>query len=916
MTQRTTILLALVAGLWSSAASAQELPSNKSIAAAGATLGPSVEGVTEYRWPNGFRALLAPDASKSKATVALHVFVGSRQESYGEHGIAHLFEHMLFKRTAKIPSIKKLLNAWGSSFNAFTSEDSTVYVETIPAKPEFIRGAIDLEAQRLRSAIISRDELATEWTVVRNELEWRESKPELSTVERMQSAAYRWHNYGKSTIGPASDIEGISNEKLKAWYATYYQPDNAMLVVTGKVDAPQVLAWIGSSFGKMVKPKRILPAMYTREPTQDGPKSIQVFRAGGNPFVAAAYHVPALSDPDSPAIEVLQIVLGATPGGRLYKALVETKKAAGVGCSVPWSFDPGVFTCFATVNAGQAIAPAKDALLSAIEAFQAPADEEVSRAKSSLAKDYQNITDDPEILARELGVHASYGDWRLLYWIRDSDQKVTTADVAKAAKKYLLESNRTLGEFIPGANPVRAEIAARSDSQELLKGFTGGAQVAAGEAFDSSVDSIEARTKRLTLPSGAKLALLEKKTTGETVQVRIVLPMGSQASLKGKSTIADVTADMLMLGTTNRTPQQIKDQLDTLKAELDVRQDGQEVVAALSVKRPQLASALEILGDVLRHPKFESKEFEKLASETINDLERRKVDPIYVSQLRMIQQVSGRKPGEFLYPQSDQEAVAATKAATVAQARDFYERFYGGTTAAISVVGDFDRAAVVEQLKGIFDGWKAKEAYVRIPRLFSKNPHGAETIDTPDKPMGAEFRGQAVAVSDEAVDFPALNAGAYILGGGVMQGRIPERLREKEGLSYAAQTVFQCSPHDKRAVFISLAIFAPKNLQKVQRYMREELAKAISGGVTEEELKRAKEALANDAATARSDDKKLADQLAQGLLAGRTLAYDRELERATAALTVAQVGAALKKYLDVDAMWDAVAVDEKAAGAK
>ena len=232
----------------------------------------TIEGITEYHLDNGLQVLLYPDDSKPTVTVNLTVFVGSRQEGYGETGMAHLLEHMVFKGTPNHPHIPKVLQERGARFNGTTWVDRTNYFETLPATGDNLEFAIRLEADRMveNSYHQAGENLLSEMTVVRNEFEMGENSPANLLNQRVMSTAFDWHNYGKSTIGNRSDIERVPIRNLQAFYKKHYQPDNAMLVVAGKFETAQALQLIEKYFGTIPKPKRKLDVTYTEEPPQDG----------------------------------------------------------------------------------------------------------------------------------------------------------------------------------------------------------------------------------------------------------------------------------------------------------------------------------------------------------------------------------------------------------------------------------------------------------------------------------------------------------------------------------------------------------------------------------------------------------------------------------------------------------------------
>lgn len=309
----------------------------------------SVEGITEYQLANGLRVLLFPDITKETITVNITYLVGSKHENYGETGMAHLLEHLVFKGTPRHPNIPQELTERGARPNGTTWTDRTNYFETFRATEENLRWALDLEADRMVNSFIAKKDLDSEMTVVRNEFEAGENIPWNVIRQRILSAAFEWHNYGKTTIGARSDIENVPIDRLQNFYRTYYQPDNAVLVVAGKIDEEKTIAMVNDYFGPIPKPERVLPEFYTRDPDQDGEKSVIVRRVGDAQIVGAAFKTSALSHEDAAPLEVLSSILTDNPSGRLYKALVDTQIASYVYGNVHLWKDPGIMMAFAEV---------------------------------------------------------------------------------------------------------------------------------------------------------------------------------------------------------------------------------------------------------------------------------------------------------------------------------------------------------------------------------------------------------------------------------------------------------------------------------------------------------------------------------------------------------------------------------------
>src|SRR6202790_633760 len=273
----------------------------------------SIEGVSEYQLANGLQILLYPDESSTTLSVNVTYRVGSRQESYGETGMAHLLEHLMFKGTPTHPKIPDELTSHGAQANATTAEDRTNYFETLPATPANLEWALGLEADRMTHSFIAQKDLDSEMTVVRNEFERGENDPTRILRERVLETAYLWHNYGHPTIGARADIEGVPIERLQKFYHTYYQPDNATLIVTGKFDQKATLVYIEKSFGAIPKPTRVLPNVYTVEPTQDGEREVTLRRTGSQQILMLAFHVPSDAHPDSVSLSLLTSLLNEMP---------------------------------------------------------------------------------------------------------------------------------------------------------------------------------------------------------------------------------------------------------------------------------------------------------------------------------------------------------------------------------------------------------------------------------------------------------------------------------------------------------------------------------------------------------------------------------------------------------------------------
>lgn len=876
-----------------------------------------VEGITEYRLSNGLRVLLAPDASKPTTTVNITYLVGSRHENYGETGMAHLLEHMVFKGTTSRGNVFEELGKRGMDFNGTTFYDRTNYYETFPANPDSLKWALEMEADRMVNSLIARKDLDTEFSVVRNEMESGENNPHMMLWQRMASTAFDWHNYGKSTIGARSDVENVKIENLQNFYRKYYQPDNAVLLVAGKFEANNTLAWIQQLFGAIPKPKRVLEPTYTQDPAQDGNREVTVRRTGDSQLSAVLYHTAAASHPDSAAMAALSEVLGGTPNGRLHQNLVEKKLAVNVS---PWNFElaeRGYVLFMAELSKTQSLTEVRKVLLEELESLpkKPVTEEELKRAKASLLSDIDKTINDPQKLAVQLSESIANGDWRLFFLQRDRIENLKLADLQSVAANYFKESNRTLGQFIPTATPDRSKLPEPVDVAKLVADYKGKAAASEGEVFDISPANIEKRTQRLALANGMKLILTPKKTRGETVSGVFTLRFGDEASLFNQATSSSLTANLLMRGAGNLQRSEISAKLDELKTQIEVTGGGQTITVRFDTVRKNLPEVQNLIRDILRKPSFAEKEFDLLVQESTAGLESQRSDPNAMGSQAMALALEVYKKGDIRASRSLDESIGALKAAKLEQVKQFHSNYYGANHSEFALVGDFDSEAVKSQLTQLFGDWVSPKAYTRLKAETKSAQPGAIHLEAPDKANAFFLAGLPLALQDSEKDFIPLQLANRVLGGGA-KSRLLGRLREKDGLSYGAGSQLSASSFEPSGMWVLYAIYAPQNLGKLKAAVQEELTKFVKDGITAEELADAKKGLQEERKINRAQDRSLAAGHVAQTAANRTMAYTEKVDAQIEASTLEEVNAAIRKTLDPAKFLNVYAGDFAAAAQK
>jgi zinc protease len=866
----------------------------------------SVEGVKEYHLSNGLQILLVPDAAQTNVVVNVVYHVGSRQEGYGETGMAHLLEHMMFKPSRKFSSIKQTIADKGAFANGTTFYDRTDYYEVLPATDSNLVWALDMESDRMVNSLMRNEDLQKEFSVVRNEFEAGENNPSQILLERVLSTMYLWHNYGKSTIGSKEDIERVPIGSLAAFYRKYYQPDDATLIVGGKIDEEKTLALISKYFGKISKPARIITPPYTVEPPQDGERYVELRRNGDIPSIGMAYHTPAYSDKDYVANDAVMSILTNDPSGYFYKALVETKLATKVTSWSLTSYDPG-FTYFGcSVPKDKNLDSAKNAFLAAANSLSTLVitQEDLDRAKNALKKQVSDMQTNTLGFSIGLAEVIGAGDWRLFYVYRDRLDALTLADVQADLKKYYLPSNRTVGVFIPDKAAERVVVGDRPDVNGLVKDYKGRATVAQTETFESSIENIKKKTEYGGLPNGLKYALLKKPVKGDKVYANFILKIGDESSLTGKNSIPMLTARMLKSGTATKSKKDINDLLDKLKTSIDIsggNGDAGTVQINMVSDKENINAALDLLADMLLHPSFDKNEYDKMLIDINSELEANRSDPQYVASDAFSRKMSLYAKGHPLYNESIDETIGDLKTTSVDDVKKFYGDFYGAGHGYVAFVGNIDPAAIKTFLAQNLGTFASKQAYTEIPVKYFDVKGSLDVINIPDKKNATLYGGINMPLKEGDPEYAALDMANLMLGGGgFLSSRIPKRLREKEGMSYGAGSFI--SPNYKYAVCTwgVYAIFNPMYKNRLDSALRDEIGKALQEGFTADEYKKSVAGWMGTRKTILGIDQYLSYHLASCIEQGKDLAFETAYEDKVSKLSVDEVNAALRKYISAD----------------
>jgi zinc protease len=847
----------------------------------------TVEGISEYRLPNGLKILLIPDSSKPTTTVSMIYQVGSKHESVGQTGYAHLLEHMMCKGSKNYPQILQQLLTRGMKSNAFTFQDYTLYYATFESSENELNWVLSMEADRMQNAQVLKSELDTEMTVVRNELELRENNSYDMLFKRVQAVAFDWHGYGHSTIGEKSDIENVNIDQLRQFYHTYYRPDNAVLVVAGKFAADTVLPVISRQFGSITAFKSALPKISTLEPAQQGERQVFVRKKSKESRMMLAYHKPSLLHPDYAALKMA--------GAMLSSGREQRNKAGDIFLS---NFAPG-FNMAGNVENGLVVFStngftSKDMeegpkeMIKKVETFgkNSLSQQELDLFKNAYVNQFISTMNNPQTLSLRLSDYIAAGDWRLLFVEKNRVASLTTTQVEDAAKRYFVKENRTTGILLAEDKSTDTQMPPSPPLAEVMKDFSYVDQYAAVAEFDRTVSNIAKNTQRIKI-GNIETALLSKPTRGQTVEVNLVLHWGDEKTLFNKRWVEFMTMQGLLNGT-NRYGR------ESLQAE---RQKAQirGSVTKFTTDRSHLKQALQLMMENLKQPSF-AQAYNQL-SEFKQEWQKLHTDPQQLIQNEMARHFNAYPAGDVRAYETSQQIAAALGAIKPTDLIDFHKNFYGASSGHLAIIGDFDVEEVKTVLSQEFKDWESKSPYAESHKTYVERPALYKFIDTPGKENGFFLAKLNLPVGINDKDFIALQVIDHLIGGNTLGSRLGQRVRVKEGWSYGISSDISPYNNDACSTWEIKASAASANIDKLKQAVLEELRLVVSKGFSQDELATAKTGLLQQWQQSRNNDKSLTEQWNSVMHTNDDYSWYARREQAVQNLSLEQLNKAAKKYL-------------------
>ena len=870
-----------------------------------ARLDAQTAGVSSYVLPNGFKIILAAYPSATNARIELLVKTGSKLEGYGETGMAHLLEHMLFKSAGKRADLKSDLTALGAKWNGTTSDDRTNYFETVAAEPKKIDEVIRIEADRFIRASFTREHLASEMTVVRNEMERSDSDPGSLVMRALQRQSFFWHGYARPTIGARSDVEEAPFSALQAFHQKHYRPDNAALIVSGNFDPQRVLALASRLFSAARNPATPKITSWTRDETQAITNRSELVLPAGKTIAASAWKLPGATDRQTYALDLAATAICADDWGSLRKDLVlERKIAVNTSCNTHAQPDYSLLVGFATAGKEADAEALSRALREHVEAAAAKgvSQEQLDRARLEELNAFERLENNHEQLAHFLSAGEVAGDWRLFFWQRDTIKSITLDEANAALKKFTVGVNRS-DVLLRHADGIAApQIAKPVEARTLVTGKEWPSIAKLADPTPASAGELAKATLIIPLDGErARAALISRRTQGDRAWLVLNNDYGNEAVLSERQTACSIAGHLMAYGGAGMSRDQLNARLEELQAQWSLSLGG----ISIEAPRRNIDAALDILLAVWAAPALPENEFERIKASTIAMLEAGLKDPATVASNITHLRFDNYPAQHPFKPLSLEQRLAESRAVSFADVTACAAEFSGFAQIRLAMVGAFSPQDVQTVWRKVAKLPVAKIPYARVTDVAAPTSVDITpvNISMPEKPNATIAGFALLPIIDNSPDFPALRIAVKALGGDA-DSRIWLRLREREGLAYSAGASLSGNHFEPRSSLSIQASAASGKADAALSSLKNELARALKDGFSEQEVARAKRTWLQERTTSLRAESSFAGNLAQGLYHGRDYAWLAQYDEKISRLSAAEVTQALRKYLtDAPIVW-------------
>ncbi len=876
--------------------------------------------VKEFTLDNGLHVITYEMHTTPVIYSRLTYNVGSKYEPYGQTGISHIVEHMMFKGTRRFPkgTIADLISSNGGIFNAFTSNDITVYYELLPKNK--IELAFDIESQRMHKCEFDPEEYASEVQVIAQERRQRtENSARGKRREEVNTLIYKNHPYRHPVIGWMEDIQSITRDQAYAYYKKYYTPTNATLVLCGDFETDEILKKVEKYFGSVPRgPELEEPRFYRVMP--EGQKILKFKHSDIlNEALNMYFHAPVRFSEDGPALYVAgNILCGRSATSRLYKRLVRRDKLCStVGGGLSFSKDPRTFNIGTRLLPESSIEDVEAAIWEEIDSLiTAPVDQyDLQKIKNKIR--FNEITGDQYTshIGNRLGIYENYIGWEYVNKWNEMVEAVTREDIRRVAAKYLRSDNLVVCYSYPDSSGKAGMASSEDSGEDEMDEETDDMKEGRDEEGDKMASKVREIYKpelseiiapnpiapmvdSLILDNGVPVYLLENHDF-PTILVMGFIKNGRVPENMERPGIRSLTEGMLKRGTKDRSYDEMLEERSFTPYSIDINQSWNNITLQGYSLKEDTDKMLRGLTCCLTKPVFPEEQIEKIRPRAISSAEDFKKTERMKAFYGMFEAVF--EGHQYSVPHAgDPDVFRSLKRKDLVE---FYNKYYSPERMKLVVVGDFEKDWIEEKLNRTLGSWEKEShdpmlPFGRIKRIEGKKVMVFTNPEYEQCRVDIAFNPVPGGIMESNPDIEAVKILEHILCGSSLTSRMGVELRDKQGLSYGIRSNLWIR---EEGGYWNIRTNTDKTkVARMIRGMFEEIRKVQENGVTAEELEKAKarkiSLLSMHVRTPDDVGYVIFDQLKTG----KPLDYfDRKKKRIMAA-TLEDVKAAANKYLDTE----------------
>jgi zinc protease len=842
------------------------------------------EGLVETTLKNGLRVVVIED--HSAPVVALNVWVrtGAADETDAESGMAHVFEHMLFKGTERraVGEIASTVEAAGGNINAYTTFDMTVYHITMASRDADV--GIDVLADAVLHSTFDPEELAKEEEVVLEEIRRGQDSPSRVLFHAIFANAYTQHPYRRPVIGTEESVRSFTREQLLDFHRRWYVPNNMVFVAVGDLDPDVAIEQIREAF-RDGKSRSGLSHLREPEPVEPRAGAEVLRRDFNKPMMGIAFPITSFSDPDTAYLDILSQILGGGESSRLYRSVKDRQGLVhSVSAHAYTPLDPGLFFIDASLE-GERIEESLAAIAGEVHRMQSfgPSEVEIERARLNILSGEIYEKETMQGQARKVGYYSALGgglDKEKEYLERV--RRATVEDVQRAATQYLDANRMTIVVLLPKKD--RPGL----DSNALLEAYRRGEE----RSEEIVGRTLEEGIRLYTLPNGLRV-VVKRNTSVPLVALRIVFLGGRLAEDEKTQGISSFLAEMLERGTEQRSSAQIAAEVEGIAGSLGGFSGRNSFGVTAGFLTESLDTGLELFADVVLHPSYPEEEVEKVRTEILAAIDRRE-DNLQAKSFEIF--------GKALYGKHPYRFPSLGTRATVSRfdrkmLQDYYRRYAGPRAGVIGIVGDVDPDEMVEAIGSHFSRWESPENKPLPGRSLPFPPTELTEVKLEKNKQQTHIVFGFLGISLRDPDVAAVEVLTQILSG--QGGRLFMELRDRQSLAYSVGA-FSIEGLDPGSMGVYIGC-APDKREAALEGIRKELERILEDPIAEQELERAKSYLIGSNAISLQRFHTQATLLAldevYGLGATHHLGYGKRIE----AVTVDDVKRVAGRIIHLDA---------------